>query len=226
MKKKTIRDRLSFFKNAIIEKTRHFLSFFRRGKIKRDFCIISNNCWAGKVYQRYGRQYNTPTVGLYFFADDYLRFLSDLKRYICIPMTIIETKDSCHFDSLAKMGQNDVIVGKIDDVEIVFLHYSKPAEAIEKWERRKKRIDWDNLIIKFSRMNECNDEHIQMFDNLDFDTKFVFVNKKNLGFKSSIYINGYDDQDNITDDTTHYNSYLNLEKMINDRIIVPKKGNL
>ena len=27
-------------------------------------------------------QYNTPTLGLYFFADDYIEFLSNLKYYL------------------------------------------------------------------------------------------------------------------------------------------------
>ena len=41
------------------------------------FTIISNNCWAGLVYQHFGLPYNTPTAGLFFFAQDYLEDFED-----------------------------------------------------------------------------------------------------------------------------------------------------
>lgn len=51
-----------------------FLAPFRRAKLERtDFSIISNNCWAGSVYRSYGLPYLSPTVGLYFFADYFIR---------------------------------------------------------------------------------------------------------------------------------------------------------
>lgn len=48
----------------------------RNSKLKsKDFSIISNNCFAGIVYQHLGLQYNTPTIGLYFYPDEYIKFL-------------------------------------------------------------------------------------------------------------------------------------------------------
>ena len=47
-----------------------------------DTSIISSNCFAGRIMQDLGMQYNTPTLGLYFFADDYIEFLSNLKYYL------------------------------------------------------------------------------------------------------------------------------------------------
>ena len=38
-----------------------------RKKVKnKNFTIISNNCWAGGVYEDLRMEYNTPTVGLFF----------------------------------------------------------------------------------------------------------------------------------------------------------------
>lgn len=45
----------------------------------KDFTIISNNCWGGMIYESYNLPKNSPTVGLFFFAEDYIRFLKDLK---------------------------------------------------------------------------------------------------------------------------------------------------
>ena len=62
----------------------------RKRKLKNeDFTIISNNCWAGHVYRYYNLPYNTPTVGLYFYPDEYIRFLSNLKKYMSMKLTFV-----------------------------------------------------------------------------------------------------------------------------------------
>lgn len=51
------------------------LATSRRAKLTNtDFSIISNNCWGGHVYRRYGLPYTSPTVGMYFFSEDYINF--------------------------------------------------------------------------------------------------------------------------------------------------------
>ena len=42
----------------------------------REFSILANNCWGGAVYDKYGLQYRTPTIGLWFAPKDFLKFLS------------------------------------------------------------------------------------------------------------------------------------------------------
>ena len=56
--------------------------FRRIGLHNTDFTIISNNCWGGCVYDQYGLQYRTPTIGLWMGAEDYIKFISDLDRYL------------------------------------------------------------------------------------------------------------------------------------------------
>ena len=205
--------------------TREKLSPFRNKTIKdNSFSIISNNCWAGIVYQRYGLPYASPTAGLYFFAEDYIRMLSKLKYYMGIPMRIIPVEESKHKEIILKRHHEIYPIGKIDDVEVVFRHYSTGKEAIEKWERRKTRINYDNLIIKFSNMNLCSDELLREFVSLPFETKFAFVTKKNnVNDKCLICYNEYDENDYIPDDTKHYCRYIDLNELINNHSIVAKK---
>lgn len=56
----------------------------------KDFTIISNNCWAGTIYESYGMQKLTPTAGLFFMAKDYLEFLSHLKEYVQAELHFID----------------------------------------------------------------------------------------------------------------------------------------
>ena len=143
------------------EKTRPMLAPIRRMKLKdTDFTIISNNCWGGVCYEYFGLQKQSPTVGMYFFADEYIRFLSDIKHYLSTRIAFINASESRYADELAKRGQMNIPIGVLDDVEIVMLHYKDKAVAEEKWCRRVERINWINMIYKFSYMNGCKDYHI------------------------------------------------------------------
>lgn len=51
----------------------------RFGLKNKKFSIISNNCWGGIVYDIFGLQYLSPTIGLFMFSDDYIRFCENLK---------------------------------------------------------------------------------------------------------------------------------------------------
>ena len=107
----------------------------------RDFSIICNNCWAGYVYRRYGLPYLTPTVGLYFFADDYIKLCSDLKGYMTTPLEFIPYTESKYREIIEKRHQTEVPIARLGDIEVVFLHYKTKEEAEEKWKRRAERIN-------------------------------------------------------------------------------------
>jgi uncharacterized protein (DUF1919 family) len=65
--------------------------FRRIGLKNRDFTVISNNCGAGRYgYNELRLQYTTPTVGLFFFFEDYIKFLSNLEHYLSIPIQFTE----------------------------------------------------------------------------------------------------------------------------------------
>lgn len=153
--------------HKIMNKTNPYFASNRRKMLKdTDFTIISNNCWAGSVYRYYGLPYNSPTVGLYFFPEDYLKFVANLKKYVNTSIRFIPLEESGHKDILIKKGQETVSIGVIDDIEVIFLHYHTQKEAVNSWDRRKKRIVWDNIIYKFSEMNGCTPEHLRKFDKL------------------------------------------------------------
>lgn len=159
-----------------------YIDLTKKKRLKKincsDFTIISNNCWAGLIYQSYGLPYNTPTVGLFIMAEDYIKFLSDFKRYINMPIEFIDYKDSKWYDyQKNKAAFGKYPIGRIDDVEIHFLHYKTEDEVLEKWTRRCKRINWDKLIVKFNDQNGCRYEHLKKFEELPYRNKICFTVK-------------------------------------------------
>ena len=189
----------------------------RRRVRSRDFTVISNNCWAGRVYQYLDMPYLSPTAGLYFFAEDYLKFISDLRHYLDTPLKFISAEESKYYEELKRRSQTDKPIGLLDDVEIVFLHYPTAEEAAEKWNRRKERVNYDHLIFKFSRMNLCTDEHIAKFDAMPLERKFVLNNRPVPRFASEIYWPGYDNREDISSDTQPFPGKLSLVTLLQTR---------
>ncbi len=183
----------------------------------KDFSIICNNCWAGYVYRRFGLPYLTPTVGLYFFSEDFVKLCSDLKRYMSKTLEFISYTESKYRDKLEERKQTGVPIARLGDIEIVFLHYTTEEEAALKWYRRAKRINYDNLIFKFSKINYCTDEHLKQFDEFDFKKKICFVPKNcSLDIKCAVRLNDAE-RENIENDTLKYFKYVDLVKMINSK---------
>ena len=61
------------------------------------FSIICNNCLGGFIYQYYNLEYRTPTLGLFFLAEDYIKFLSNIKFYLSKELELIDPKESIHY---------------------------------------------------------------------------------------------------------------------------------
>lgn len=196
---------------------------FRRIKGKllihnKKVTIISNNCWGGNVYREYGLMNMSPTIGLFFFADEYIKFLNNLDFYLNAPLVLIDNHTSKYTEYFNDYGVDDkTIIGSIEDVEIVFLHYKSKDEVISKWNRRIKRIDMSNLLVKFNDQNLCTYNHLAQFDKLPFMKKICFTAKEYSEFKSTIQMIEYINETHVGNDTNikKTNKYLNIKKYLN-----------
>jgi uncharacterized protein (DUF1919 family) len=201
------------------EKTRKYRAPFMRKKLqKTDFTIISNNCWGGVVYEAYGLPKNSPTIGGYFFADDYIKFCSNLRHYLSVDIKMITSKESKHRASIIALGKTneDAPIGLIDDVEFVFLHYKTPEIAKEKWIRRISRVNFDNLIFKFSFQNECTENHLKQFEELDLPgKKIMFVHKPDLMGNVTVYYPGDEKESQLPNDTFYWNKFFDVTAFLN-----------
>ncbi len=140
-------------KASVKRKMKIIPGYFKRlGLRNRDFSIISNNCWGGMVYDNFALPYLSPTIGLFFMANDYIKFLGNLKYYLSGSLKQISWKDTPfrkflyknkkQYKSSLNKGLDDLIICKLYDIYIVFLHYDSFDEAYQKWYRRSKRINW------------------------------------------------------------------------------------
>lgn len=127
--------------------------------------IISNNCWGGITYHSLQIRFLSPFINMYLEQEDYIRLLNDIKNYM---------KEELHFDRMEYEPnlKRDFPVARIGDVYLYFNHYKSYEEAEQKWEERKKRINFDNLFVEFFSTDR---KIAKQFDELSFEKKIVFT---------------------------------------------------
>jgi len=182
---------ISKFKNKVI----NYLVNKRFGKHKLqnfDFTIICNNCIAGIIYKELAMKFSTPTINLYFYYPDYIKFLSNFEYYL---------NQKLVFVNVSKYNKNIINypIGILHDIEIHFLHYENDFHAKSKWEERVKRINFNNLFIIGSDRDNCNKNDIINFDKLPFANKIFFSAKNYKNLKSVLWISKYKNENQVGD---------------------------
>ena len=145
--------------------------------------IICNNCIGGIIYSDMKLKFNSPTINLFFFAPDYIKFVENLIFYFTQNLV---------FSFKSKYYQSDVKypVGILHDIEIHFLHYSSFQECELNWYKRIGRIDYKNVFIIGSDRDFCTEEIRIRFAKLPFKNK-VFFSSKPQNFSHEIFFDEY-----------------------------------
>ena len=179
---------------AILLKIRKVVAPLSRPKLNKaiqkkldgiPFSIFSNNCLGGIFYHDAGRPFTSPTINLSFDGPDFIRFLENPQHYL--------SKDP-QFISIEKPFP----VAIIDDVEINFVHYHTVEEALDAWNRRKERIDWDNLyIIATDHDGLYLPEMLERFDSLPYKNKIMFTARKYPQYSWAIHVPQFKHRNNV-----------------------------
>ena len=128
--------------------------------------IISNGCWGGFMYNLLQLECLSPFRNLFVVQPDYLRLLGNLRHYVvdCEPEF-----SEYRYD----FRDTYYPVLKLDDMPIHFNHATTPEEAIVEWNKRKGRINWDNLFVMLFTLSP---ELAQEFEGLtQFDKRICLV---------------------------------------------------
>ena len=173
--------------------------------IDKDVSIISSNCFAGRVMQDLGIEYNSPTLGLWMMPDDFSIFCSNLHYYMNTNIQIVTHSKNELGNYKMTHARHVYPVGLLDgNLEIHFLHYHTPEEAISKWKRRTQRINENKILMIASEQNGCTEDDIRAFNAIPHKEKLFFCSKpypyecvvyisefKKLGYAGDPYKKGY-----------------------------------
>jgi len=193
--------------------------FFLQKKLKnKDFTIISNNCWGGGVYEDLNLPYNSPFVGLFIMAPDYIKLLKDLRTYMSMTLTFTDISKYKRINQERSQQHGLYPIGVLNDIEIYFMHYKSKEEAFEKWERRKARMNWDNLFIKLCDNDFSTHDLAKEFDKLPYKNKVFFSVKNYNDVKSLVWFDKYKNEDGVGDLYSYkwrYRKYFYVVKWLN-----------
>lgn len=136
-----------------------------RKRIKnKDFTLIASNCIGGMIYHNLGLQFKSPTINMQMYSNEFVDFVLNLENYMQKEIVFLEP-------------DNGIPVGKLGDMTIHFTHYKSNEEALEKWEARKKRINYDNLYIILNDMDGITEEQIRSLKDAKCRNLCVFTAK-------------------------------------------------
>jgi len=127
--------------------------------------ILANNCWGGLTYKRLNLKFMSPLINVYESERDYLKFLKELERYLEFPLKL----EKYDYDSGSKKNYPICSLG---DIRFHFNHDDNFSIVKENWERRKKRINLNNLFVM---MYTENLDIAQEFLKLNYNKKICFV---------------------------------------------------
>lgn len=161
------------FQNAI-DKTQALLSSlinscyerYMRSRLKnKDFSILCSNCIGGIIYHRLGLQFRSPTVNLWMHQRDFLKFAYNIRKYSATELQFIHT--DCGYP-----------VARLDDITVYFNHHKDEEHARTDWNRRMKRIHYDNLFLIMYDREDITEEDILNLGSIPCRGRLVISDKK------------------------------------------------
>ena len=140
--------------------------------------IFSINCFGGTLSHTLGLPFSSPLVNMYLIEDEYIRFLRSPRVYM--EEQVIHREDK--WNEPLKINFPICTLGNIT---LYMNHYPDFDEALKKWNERKTRINWYNLLAVIGTENP---DILEQFDALPYGKKVCFVPFKS-DLDSAFYLN-------------------------------------
>lgn len=134
---------------------------------KNPVSIIASHCWGGVIYHSLALPFSSPFINLFVQNEDFFKLIKRIEYYMQQELVFVE---SIYDENL----KYEYPVFLADDIHIYFQHYRDVNMALEAWERRKKRINYDNILVEMVLSTE---------EEID---RFLMIPYKKIGFT---YIN-------------------------------------
>ena len=175
--------------NSFLARAEHKLFIkAKRAKLKNTTpTIISNNCLGGIISHDLGIQFNSPCINQGMIARDYIKFLKNMDHYLSLTPVPLNT---LYRDTKFMMTQ-------LGDIICLFAHEESVEAAISKWEKRKARINKNNMYVFMTDSLECTYDDIKEFDSLPYEHKVIITHKPYPEFKSAHYLTGFENKEEV-----------------------------
>lgn len=159
------------------------ISVYFRKKLKNsNFSILCSNCMGGTIYHRLGHIFLSPTINMWFSQPDFVCFLLHLDAYLEEPLRFVETSEATPVATLGGHGQD------LPFITLHFNHASSEKDAQRDWNRRKVRINRDNLYIIMFLRDDLTMAQAHLLDNYPCKNKVIFTEEPIRELSWSYYL--------------------------------------
>jgi uncharacterized protein (DUF1919 family) len=134
--------------------------------------VISNNCTGGFMYHYLGLQFRSPTINIRIDDQDFLLLCQHLSSFLNGKLT--EEADPSLPYPVGVLSCEDK--GEIRSIHLFFIHERSFHDGLQKWNRRKARIDWNNLVIVGDACNSTYLVNELKKGSYSFPCKAIFFN--------------------------------------------------
>ena len=169
--------------------------------------IISDSCLGGLLYNRFGREFKSPLINTSVEKKDFLKLIGDLEYYLSAELELYQDRTSLS----PPIG---ILNG---EVKIGLNHYIDYMDAKKYWDRRRDRINYENIVILMDSIE--TQEEINEFNQCIYNKKIAFVKKKIVA-ANTVYLPQYEDF-SIRKETGSYRGYIHRITADNPRFPRP-----
>ena len=121
--------------------------------------IISRDCCGWYLYQSLALPYTSPTIGLYMGIEDFILFCCHLEAFLASEVVEYTTN---------KKFPVGAISCKYGTIYLYFMHYESFSDAKAKWDNRKDRVDFDNIVVICDGKRGIEQNIIQKFGQIPY----------------------------------------------------------
>lgn len=167
--------------------------------------MIASNCNGCCILHDLGLKFNSPFVNLWVEPSDFIKLCENLKDYLQYDLVFITPAEK----------EITYPVALLNDIKLYFQHYSSEEEASLAWNRRKGRINFDNLYFLFTDRDGCTKQNLLDFDQLNLKHKAVLCHKPYPDIESAVYIKGFESE-SCVGMCMRYRSRFSIRKYYDD----------
>ena len=133
-----------------------------------DLTIISNTCIGGRLYHDYHQKFLSPTIDFYMQPSNFVKFCINLKYYLNCEIKPLPLFKIDYLSNFLFCDIGGLIAG--------FGHTNDNYDTIiSKWNERKKRINFDNIVVICTDRNvltqpftKCSEETVKQFGKIPY----------------------------------------------------------
>lgn len=172
-----------------------------------EITILCNYCLGGHLYREFGLKELSPTINMFCSGMQYIDFLENYEYYLSFDMKE-KIGDIEHRDGtigIEEFWPHGIVGGEEKTVEWVLNHDTEPGISVRKWNSRRCRVNYDNIV---AIMIIQSDQEAYAFDKLNIERKIGFY-YKNLGLENVICINEWSNKKNIIEFDSMFPFFVN-----------------